>query len=213
MAHSAPHFVSLLSGLGLVRCAGSNNAGESVPPTWLRNVIAVGAANEVSLAVTTLSLREEPGDVGALAGAGITLAVDAIGAEPISYQWYRDGQPIPGALNPTLHIAQSTTADSGTYTVTVSNPFATLASRPASVAILNAEWPLMEWGNLLLTADGFLTAAARVEPGRTYDLLVSSDLTNWIPLQTIVADQSVWLIREQPHPDVPVLFFRLMLVP
>ena len=143
---SSPHFVSLLSGLGRVRCAGSNNAGQSAPPSWLRNVIAVGAANEVSLVVTTLSLREEPVDVGALAGTGITLAVDAIGAEPILYQWYRNGQPISGAQGSTLHIAQSTTADSGAYTVTASNPFATLASRPASVAILNSEGPLMEWG-------------------------------------------------------------------
>lgn len=58
----------------------------------------------MGLAVTTLSVRGEPADAATLEGTDAVLSVDAVGAEPIRYQWHRDGQRIPGAQGPMLRL-------------------------------------------------------------------------------------------------------------
>jgi hypothetical protein len=54
-------------------------------------------------------------------GAKITFYATADGTEPMSWQWYKNGVPIPNATGPTWVILSATLADSGTYRVKASN--------------------------------------------------------------------------------------------
>lgn len=52
-----------------------------------------------------------------------TLSVDVGGAQPMTYQWYKDGNPVSGATQATYTKVNCTTSDSGNYTVKVVNTY------------------------------------------------------------------------------------------
>jgi hypothetical protein len=69
-------------------------------------------------------------------GQNVTFSVTATGTAPLSYQWYKDDSLIPGATSPSYSISNVQAADSGTYTVTVSNGTApNVTSRGASLTV------------------------------------------------------------------------------
>jgi predicted alpha/beta superfamily hydrolase len=68
-----------------------------------------------------------------------SLAVTAIGGGAIGYQWRRDGTPVPGATQATLDFASLGTADSGDYTVVVTNAGGSTLSRIARLLVAAPE--------------------------------------------------------------------------
>jgi hypothetical protein len=54
-------------------------------------------------------------------GQSVVFSVAVSGTQPFSFQWMKDGAPIAGATGVTLTKTIVTAADSGTYTVRVSN--------------------------------------------------------------------------------------------
>jgi hypothetical protein len=54
-------------------------------------------------------------------GTPVTMKVTAEGAQPMTYQWKKNGGDIPGATSDTYRIAALTKGDAGTYTVQVTN--------------------------------------------------------------------------------------------
>ena len=67
------------------------------------------------------------------AGASISLSAGLFGAEPMYYQWQRNGHDLSGARNATLILTNLRTADVGSYQVVVSNLFGTVTSREAAI--------------------------------------------------------------------------------
>jgi len=75
----------------------------------------------------------EPTNQMVLAGAKATFIATAIGTEPITYQWNRNGVRISGATSATYTTPPTSSADNGTsFTVTVTNSF---NSPPASLTV------------------------------------------------------------------------------
>lgn len=68
----------------------------------------------------------------------VVLRAAATGSPEPSYQWHHNGQPIPNATHPNLVLTDVTIADSGRYTVTVTNQFGTATSRIASLVVRDA---------------------------------------------------------------------------
>lgn len=109
--------------------------------------------------------------VGATIVTGITtnLSVTAVGSATLAYQWKSNGVPLvnsakySGVDTRTLTIANTQVADSGTYTVTVSNTVtqATVDSAPAHVTVLDI---------VITTAP----ASQRVEQGSTVEFNVAA---------------------------------------
>lgn len=62
-----------------------------------------------------------PADGNTTAGNTITMSVTAIGSNPITYQWYRNGIAISGATSSTYTKSNAQEGDSGTYNCEVSN--------------------------------------------------------------------------------------------
>jgi len=79
------------------------------------------------------------GATGLIVGDAWTFSVSAAGSRPLSFQWKKDGAPIPGATGPTLELTDLTAEDSGTYTVDVSNAGGTVTSDPAVLEV--GDWP------------------------------------------------------------------------
>ena len=81
------------------------------------------------------AITSQPWNVDLVEGGNVVLEVRATGAPTPTYQWFRDGQLLTGATQPTLTIASAAVAASGTYTVRVSNPYGIVTSTPATVLV------------------------------------------------------------------------------
>jgi hypothetical protein len=68
-------------------------------------------------------------------GSNINFTVVASGVEPLSYQWFHSGEPIPGATNATLALLQVGWAQNGNYSVEVSNPVGKVVSSDARLTV------------------------------------------------------------------------------
>ena len=58
-----------------------------------------------------------------------------MGYPPPTYQWYKDGEPIPGATLPYLYVPEATPEDRGSYTCVASNDQEVEVSSPGLVTI------------------------------------------------------------------------------
>lgn len=65
-----------------------------------------------------------------------TLSVVASSPSAFTYQWYRNGQVIPGATAASHNVASGTAADSGVYHVRITNAAGTFLSTPSIVSVL-----------------------------------------------------------------------------
>lgn len=65
-----------------------------------------------------------------------TFSVRAVGNRPVTYQWYKGIDPIPGANSTSLSLSNLTPGDSGDYAVHVSNLDGTTVSSIATLTVL-----------------------------------------------------------------------------
>ncbi len=63
-------------------------------------------------------------------------SVSAIGTDPLRYQWRKDGVAVPNATNTAFTLASALVADSGSYTVVITNNYGAVTS---AVAVLTVE--------------------------------------------------------------------------
>lgn len=79
----------------------------------------------------------QPQSVDVRIGTPVSLSVQAVGSQPLGYQWHKDGSPLPGQTGPTLTFADPQVTDSGTYAVMVSNRFGVTPSANAFLWVTN----------------------------------------------------------------------------
>ena len=93
------------------------------------------------LAASTLAITGSSPSQTVVAGYPLLLSVNASGGpaggpyQPVTYQWNQNGVPILGATAATYQVASASSANAGTYTVTVSGPGGTLLSPAANVGV------------------------------------------------------------------------------
>lgn len=79
---------------------------------------------------------KEPADAELMAGASVDLVSEGAGNSAVSYQWFKDGVPLPGETGATLRLSNASAATAGDYQVRIRNASAELASRVARVSLL-----------------------------------------------------------------------------
>ena len=72
-------------------------------------------------------------------GTTLKLAASADGTPPLQFQWRRDGQPIAGATQALLTIANVKASDAGVYVCSVSNAAGSQTSPPVKVVVRAGE--------------------------------------------------------------------------
>jgi len=109
----------------------------------ISNYLGSVTSHAVALTVNTTGTGTAPTISGAPqnrtanVGGTVTLNVVATGSLPLIFQWKFSGQPIPGAIAATLTLANLQLANSGSYTVTVSNGAGAVTSTAANVVVTN----------------------------------------------------------------------------
>lgn len=144
-AVSAGAYFSLaLTRDGQVIAWGDNNFGQTEVPAGLSNVVAIAAGHVHAVALQITSgrpvLMRQPQAGGVPEGQSLVLSVDAVGDEPLEYQWQRDGVDvtddghISGATTSRLTITDLNVADLGDYSMVVENSLGRVQSESVSVA-------------------------------------------------------------------------------
>lgn len=101
---------------------------------WNENAACDSAAAQVLIA-SPPSIVQSPASVEANVGDPVSLSVIAAGASPLSYQWRRNGLPVPGATRPTFELAAVQATDAGDYDVLVNDGTLTAASQAARLTV------------------------------------------------------------------------------
>jgi len=89
----------------------------------------------VNLGLAPPAITTQPVDVSTVEFNAIVLTASASGSGPLTFQWNKNGAPIPGATSTTLTLNNVHIADSGAYTFTATNPVGSVTSNVANVLI------------------------------------------------------------------------------
>lgn len=81
------------------------------------------------------TLLQEPASQLVAPGGSAKLVADVSGAEPLTFQWSRNGTAIAGATDSTYTVANVSVANEGDYSVTITNASGSVSSMPARVAL------------------------------------------------------------------------------
>jgi Domain of unknown function (DUF4214)/Immunoglobulin I-set domain/Immunoglobulin domain/FG-GAP-like repeat len=105
----------------------------------VRNAQGSVTSNAAALTVSLIPppvFYSQPSDTTVIQSNSFDLTVYASGSGTITYQWYKDGQLLPGATYSYLPIANVTFSDAGSYQVTATNAAGTTWSNAASVTVI-----------------------------------------------------------------------------
>jgi hypothetical protein len=80
-------------------------------------------------------ITTQPTGTTAVPGTVVTFSVTATGTGPLTYQWYFNDNPIPGATSATYSFTASSTAQNGTYYVVVTNASGSAFSSNATLTV------------------------------------------------------------------------------
>ncbi len=92
-----------------------------------------------------------PWDHSVVTGGFVDFTARATGALPQAYQWFFNGNSIPGATSTDLHFQRADSSHSGNYTVVVTNAFGAITSPPARLTLVMPSKPVtgsvVAWGD------------------------------------------------------------------
>lgn len=126
---------------GKVWAGGTFGASLTQIPGGLSNaadVVDVACGDSHNLAVVgdgSPVIKNQPVDETLYAGQQALLVASVGGPRPIGCQWNFNGTAVPGATNTWLKVGTLTLADSGDYTLVVTNLFGMATSRVARVTV------------------------------------------------------------------------------
>lgn len=141
---------------------------------------------------------QEPQDRSAVVDNPVTFSVQAIGAPPLAYQWYRNGTAITDATNTSYTIAHVATSDAAGYHVVITNSINSVTSRVAQLSVA------------FLGIDMYAGIKILGVPGRTYqiDATPSSGPPNWQTLTNVVLPSNPYIWIDYETPSVPARLYR-----
>ncbi|MGV3772376.1 MAG: immunoglobulin domain-containing protein [Verrucomicrobiales bacterium] len=126
---------------------------------------------------TAPTVSQHPVNATAMIGGNLVLTAGAFGSLPLEYQWLFNGQPIEGATSQTLELNELTSAQSGKYSLRVTNPSGTQTSNEATVSVLDRIDTLFMTG---VDDQGIGLADGETDPH--YQLIANADNSGSAPI-------------------------------
>ena len=161
-----------------VELLGPNIDGEMI--LSLAEVEVFGSAEGLAPVIT-----EQPVGGRIEVGTEFTLSVGAVGSQPLSYQWTKDGGDIDGATDATYTIDSAGFVDTGFYQVVVSNAEGDALSDEVEVVVTQVN--LARGAIAIQSTTGFGGEASRGVDGNTSGVYNQGSVTH-----TATGDASPW---------------------
>jgi hypothetical protein len=132
-----------------VAISGATNAAYTINPVQLTNAgsyfivgsnhVRATTSQTATLNVTpTITITAPLTNQTVAAGSPLSLSVSATSASPLSYQWWFNNSPIPGATDNSASWDPALTNYSGVFQVIITNQAGALASQTATVLVYQA---------------------------------------------------------------------------
>jgi hypothetical protein len=168
---------------------GSTNFGNTLPPPFPSNLVAIAAGTSHSLALVRdpfappipPRIARPPLSRTVFAGQDAVFNALALGGLPLSSQWLRNGVPLPSQTNQWLAFANLRLNDAGDYQLVVTNDFGSVTS---AVAVVTVSIPQPTLQSVGMDATGFrfsFQSVAGVHYVSEYRGLLESG--NWMELE------------------------------
>jgi hypothetical protein len=84
---------------------------------------------------TPVSIVQQPRSETMVAGTRYTLTATAKGSVPLTYQWQKNGEDLPGAIRSSLSFPSTLETDTGIYKLVVSQGATKVTSAPATLTV------------------------------------------------------------------------------
>jgi hypothetical protein len=178
-------------------------------------VLLTNPAASLTSAVATLtvdappSVTAQPQSQAVAVGQSASFSLVAIGTAPLSYLWKFSGTALPGATSSILTLNSVQTNNTGSYTVVVANPWGSVTSAVATLAVTNPNITLSPSGGRGMTSSGFAFQCS-VPVGCTYVILASTNLQDWTPISTNVALTGSVVLTDSGATNSSRRFYRAM---
>jgi alpha-tubulin suppressor-like RCC1 family protein len=190
---------------------GDNSSGQTTLPAGLADVAGIAGGGFHSLALESdghPALTVQPFSQAAAAGATVRLLAMAVGRQPLSYQWLLNGSNVAGATQSSYTIAAAQPANSGIYSVLVSNAFGGTVSSNATITVGPPNSILSIRLAGAQVSVGFLSIA-----GSNYVLEYKHSLTDstWTPMTSAVAGTGAVMTLQADNVPADSGFYRLHL--
>ncbi len=111
---------------------------------------------------STPVIGEQPQELVVAAGGSASFSVTASGLEPLQYQWYHDGDPVPGATSASLVLDEVDGDDSGEYFVRISNALGEVDSETVVLEVVTD--PAVPVADGYATQNGGTTGGGNATP-------------------------------------------------
>jgi len=161
----------------------------------------------------------QPANLTVLAGSNAAFSGAVKGIGPFSYQWLEDGATltnggsIAGATSSLLTISGAVYANTGTYSLVVTNFYGSVISIPALLTVVIPPGIGVASANL----DGSFTLNLLGTPGSNYILEAATNLSppaGWHPVATnIINGNGFWQFTDSSATNFPRQFYRLEIGP
>ncbi len=119
------------------------------------------------------AILASPAPLTRYVGESAEFTASVIGTTPMVLQWRREGMPVAEGTHLTLTLPQLSPAQAGGYSLLASNAAGSATSSVATLAVV--PWPAASIG---YSSEG-LTLSCLSQAGRTYTILVSTNLAAW----------------------------------
>jgi len=182
-------------------------------PAGLSNVVTIAAGGYHNLAVVGSG---PPFMVAPLVnrstywGSSAYFRVAVSGAWPLSYQWQLNGTNLSGANNSVLVLTNAQLAQSGTYTVIVSNALGVASSGAVLTVIPQSARILAD--SLGFTNGHFQFNATGYPPRTLWTMQASTNLVDWVDVYTLRSYGDTMTYTD-PSTNFSRRFYRLRLKP
>ena len=134
----------------------------------------------------------------------------ATGAD-LNFQWQFNGQDLANATAATLALADVEAAQSGQYSVRVSNAVGALVTAPANLTVLTPPVVMDVVSGPQSPGAGF-QLTLNVDPGFSYDLQATTDFVQWQSIANFNA-AGLFDFTDTASTNYPSRFYRLRWAP
>ncbi len=182
---------------------------------FLSPTLGYAAGASINIFSVPPQITTQPQSTNILGGNTLTLSVGASGAQPLGYQWRKNGTNEIGATDASLSLNNVSRIDGGTYSVIVTNPAFSLASANAEVRVqvperLNAPYLVPGGGLNIIFQDSDGGAVITTNDLATFEVQYSSNFVNWTTLSNSMSVTNGLVLIQDTTTNGPARFYRVL---
>jgi hypothetical protein len=170
------------------------------------NHTTASAQVELTILQGAPTITRHPASLIALRGNPVTFVVEVNEPDTLTYQWLRDGEPIPDATNPSLEIENAQFTDAGRYHVVVTSLGGSIESDPAHLTVIGIHLRADE-----LPFQAIISIAG--SPGNSYRIDTTDSLTqpgDWTLGIPFVLQDPLVDVPDDSSPNTNNRFYRVI---